>query len=472
MVLCGVGCMRRIGDVFIAVCMVLIAGSFGGLLYLGANVDGKVSAAAALVLLTAMIVVSAVRVRSNDRAAFDAQIADLSNSTADLARQVADTVRRFNAMEGRVDGALGRVREAVEPMATEMGELGGLVRQIAEMVADHATALQEAGAIEAPSTAPRLAVVPAVAPEAVPVAARAEAPEVQPEAPSKPTSARGAAFGSRHFRGLSHEAIVELIGKAADANRIELYLQPIVALPQRAVRYYEALSRLRGEDGDVVPAGDFIDVAESAGLLPKLDNLLVFRCVQVLRRLQLKNREVGLFCNVGAPTLSDSVFFRQFLDFMEANRALAKTLIFEITQKAYRAFGPTEHEAMAALAERGFRFSIDNLADLRMDPKDLAAHWIRFLKVPAALLLDPGAAAHSDIHANDLADLLARFGVDLIAERVEDEGTVADLLDYDVRYGQGFVFSRPRPVRAEALQGTPLAEARYAPAELAPTGTG
>jgi cyclic-di-GMP phosphodiesterase TipF (flagellum assembly factor) len=61
---------------------------------------------------------------------------------------------------------------------------------------------------------------------------------------------------------------------------------------------------------------------------------------------------------------------------------------------------------------------------------------------------------HSDIDPEDLADLLARSGVDLIAERVETEATVVDLLDYDVRFGQGFLFSPPRPVRAEALQGT------------------
>src|SRR5665213_4006894 len=84
----------------------------------------------------------------------------------------------------------------------------------------------------------------------------------------------------------SRDAIVDLIGKAVDANRIDLYLQPVVTLPQRKVRYYEALSRLRTEDGDVVPAVEFIDIAESAGLMPRIDNLLLFRCVQVTRRLQ------------------------------------------------------------------------------------------------------------------------------------------------------------------------------------------
>jgi cyclic-di-GMP phosphodiesterase TipF (flagellum assembly factor) len=279
------------------------------------------------------------------------------------------------------------------------------------------------------------------------------------------------------FRGLTREGIVELIGKAVDANRIDLYLQPIVTLPQRKVRYYEALSRLRTEEGDIITASDFIEYAESVGLMPKIDNLLLFRCVQVMRRLQLKSRDVGLFCNVSATTLSDPSFFRQFLDFMDANRALAPALMFEFTQSAYRAFGPIEHESLAALAERGFRFSMDHVSDLRMEPTELAERSFRFLKVPAKLLLNPAATSQSDIHPADLADLLARSGIDLIAERIESESMVVDLLDYDVRFGQGFLFSAPRPVRAEVLQSAAGAAGASKPAgelpsELVATGTG
>jgi len=295
-------------------------------------------------------------------------------------------------------------------------------------------------------------------------------PPPPPPPPAAPASSESGAAVASHFRGLSREQIVAVIDKAADAHRIDLYLQPVVTLPQRKVRYYEALSRLRTEDGDIVPAGEFIDIAESAGLMPRIDNLLLFRCVQVTRRLQLKNRDIGVFCNVCGLTLSDPVYFRHFLDFMDANRALSGALILEFTQKAYRAFGPIEHESLAALAERGFRFSMDHVADLRMEPKELADRWFRFLKVPAALLLNPAFAAKSDIHQGDLADLLARSGIDLIAERVETESNVVDLLDFDVRFGQGFLFSPPRPVRPESLQGTPAAT--QAAGELAATGTG
>lgn len=449
--------MRRISAIFIAVCMVLIAGSVGAVLYLALNVDARSSAIVALAVLTGMAFYNTVSNRLRDRGDLGDQIADLSRGTGDLARQVAEIARRLNAMETRVESNVNRARGAVDPIAAEIGELGGLVRQIADTVAAHETALQGQGALPAR---------PAPA-----------APGSNADAPLA-LSENDAITGARRFKGLSREGIGELIGRAADANRIDLYLQPIVTLPQRKVRYYEALSRLRTEEGDIIPAGDFIDYAEAVGLMPKIDNLLVFRCVQVTRRLQLKSRDVGVFCNISASTLTDATFFKQFLDFMEANRALSNALMFEFTQAAYRNFGPMEHESLAALAERGFRFSMDHVADLRMEPKELAGRSFRFLKVPAKLLLNRTANAQSDIHPEDLADLLARAGIDLIAEHIESEPVVLDLLDYDVRFGQGFLFSPPRPVRAEALQGSaadadkPLAgdgQSELAAADL-PTG--
>jgi len=187
-------------------------------------------------------------------------------------------------------------------------------------------------------------------------------------------------------------------------------------------------------------------------LMPAIDNLLVFRCVQVVRRLSTKNREVGLFCNISASTLVNGLVFQELTDFLQANRALSPYLVFEFSQFAVRAMGPIEQECLATLAELGFRFSMDHVADLRVEPRELGERGFRFIKVPAALLLSR-VAATGDIHPADFSDLLGRFGIDLIAERIEGESTVVDLLDYDVRFGQGFLFSPPRPVRAEVLQG-------------------
>jgi EAL domain-containing protein (putative c-di-GMP-specific phosphodiesterase class I) len=233
------------------------------------------------------------------------------------------------------------------------------------------------------------------------------------------------------------------------------------------VRYYEALARVRLADGELVAKADFLPAAAAGGLMPQIDNLMLFRCVQVARRLMGKNRDVGLFCNIAASTLVDAEIFPQFTEFLDANRVIAPLLFFEFTQAACRAFGPIENESLAALSGCGFRFAMDQVTDLKLEPRELADRGFRFVKAPAALLLNRHGARLGDIHAADLTGLLLRF--ELIADKIENEATVVDLLDYDVRYGQGYLFSQPRPLRAEILQAAPTPRAATA-ASATPTG--
>ncbi len=62
------------------------------------------------------------------------------------------------------------------------------------------------------------------------------------------------------------------------------------------------------------------------------------------------------------------------------------------------------------------------------------------------------------VAAEDFKKLLGRHGLNLIAERVEDEKTVVQLLEYGVDFAQGYLFGEPRAVRDEVLKETPAAE--------------
>ncbi len=445
--------MVRISAIFIAICMVLIAASIGFVVYSRFGLTGAESAVAALCVLMALAVYNAVAARKHDRIEASNQLANLARGSGDLARQLAEFGRRLGAMEVKVDSVIDRALATAQPLAAEIEELSTLVKQLADSVAAHETALaserngaRQAAAAAAVPAASAPAAGPAQETAPAPSAAVAAAPSSAPVAAPAPVERKIAAFA-----GLDRNGIIAVVRSAIQASKIELHLQPVVTLPQRKVRYYEALSRLKADNGDLVPAGDFLSYAEAGALMPKLDNLSVLRCVQVVRRLLLKNRDIGLFCNLSGATLTDASF-PQFLEFVEANRAIAPALAFEFTQSAVRAMGPIEHESLAALADRGFLFSMDNLTDLRVDARELNERGFRFVKAPAVLLFNRVGAASTDIHPADFSDLLGRFGIDLIAGRIESESTVVDLLDYDVRFGQGFLFSPPRPVRAEALQ--------------------
>ena len=428
--------MLRLGAIFVVLCMVLIAASIGAALYLFFGLKSSESLIVAVAVLTGLATYNTVTSRVRDRSDVGDQIADLSRGTGDLARQVAELGRRTAALEGQagriIDGAAEKTRAATEAVTGELAELGTLVKQLAETVALHEIKFAGAKDFSAQNfSAP---------------AKRADSP------PAQAVTANDEAITAEAVPD-SRAEIIATIRDAIDAGRVDLYLQPIVTLPQRKVRFYEAFTRLRTGDGVTLQPADFLEAAEAGGLMARIDKLLLFRSVQVVRRLQLKNREIGLFCNIAASTLNDKELFPEILTFMDANRALASSLMLELRQSTLRAMGPLETESLAALRELGFRFSMDQVTDLRMEPRDLGERGIRYVKIAAAFLLGEAASAGSDIHAADLSDLLGRFGISLIAERIEGEAQVVDLLEYDVRFGQGFLFSQPRPVRAEAMRG-------------------
>ena len=443
--------MIRISTIFIAICMVLVAASLGLVLHAMAGFNSSEAAIVALTALTFLILYNAVSMRLRDRSDVGYQIADLSRGTADLARQVAEFGRRLAAVEGRVVSANSTGADRIQSVVGEINELGVLVKQLAVSVANHDDALSSGVTAASPAPAASAAAEPQIelplSKEEAPAA-----PAAKPVAAAPPASAPVATTAASPSR--NQPQLLAAIKNAVEENRLDIYLQPMVTLPQRKVRFYEAVTRLRDDKDQILVADDFIPTAEAGGLIGKIDHVVMLRCIQVLRRLMVRNKDVGVFCNVSAATLGNPASFAQCLDFLEANRALAPSFVLEFKQATFRNLGPTETEHLAALSQRGYRFSIDHVTDLRVEPRELADRGVRFIKVPAALLLDPRQSSTSDIHPSDLSDLLGRFGIDLIAERIEGERAVVDLLDYDVRFGQGFLFAPPRPLRPEGASAT------------------
>jgi cyclic-di-GMP phosphodiesterase TipF (flagellum assembly factor) len=266
-----------------------------------------------------------------------------------------------------------------------------------------------------------------------------------------------------YLETLAEPDLLETIRASLEENRVDLYLQPIVSLPQRKLRYYEALSRLRAEDGSVIMPAQYIKVAAPAGLMSVVDNLLLFRCVQIVRRLTQKNRDVGVFCNISGDTLTDAEFFPQFLEYMQHNRDLAGQIVFEFDQAAVARAGAKGEENLAFLARLGFALSMDHVETLAVDFARLKRTGFRHLKVRATTLMGGMGEARAAVGPEDFKKLLERHGLNLIVERVEDEKTVVQLLDYGVDFAQGFLFGEPRAVRDDAVKTTDKADPSIIP---------
>jgi cyclic-di-GMP phosphodiesterase, flagellum assembly factor TipF len=254
------------------------------------------------------------------------------------------------------------------------------------------------------------------------------------------------------------------LASALSSDRLELCLQPIVTLPQRKPRGYNASLRLKGENGDVQTDTDLRRIAVATGLQPELDKVLVERAIQVLRVLRARNKETVVCCAVAGHSLHNADFMARLESLVRSDEKLAQAVVLEISHADYRTLDPVISETCASLQRIGVSLGLSGLPDLRLDVGALLERRILQVRVSAAMLQQAAEQGGriADIHPADLAELLQRKGIDLLVNDVNAEQTVLDLLDQGVPMAQGSVFGAARPVRPEILAPKAVANAPQA----------
>ncbi len=356
--------------------------------------------AGALVVLAGALVHDVVTRLERERKAAR-RLARLNDRVEELAHLLE---QRFAAEPGAQSDGGGRYDAVMQ----EVRLLQSLVARLTERRAPRPPA---ASAERRPAPAPSAAAPSATAPSAA--------------APSAP---------------MDDAAVLEAVRDALKADRIDVYLQPIVSLPQRKHRFYEVFSRVRAADGQQIMPDRYLDIAEREGLIATIDNLQLVRCVQLIRETERRQHAIGFFANISAATLADAEFMRQFLNMMAQNHALVPKLVFELSQHALSAGGAVTMGILSQLARLGFRFSMDQVTDLAIDVDRLLRHEFRCIKLDRALVLDPANAER----IRELRRRCAADGIDLIVEKIETENQLVEVLDTGFDFGQGYLFGEPR----------------------------
>ena len=255
---------------------------------------------------------------------------------------------------------------------------------------------------------------------------------------------------------LSENDMLDIIRDALRQNRVDLYLQPIVSLPQRKHRYFECFSAVRNAQGAVITPDRYIEIAKKSGLIKAIDNMLLFRCIQLVKKIQKHDYATSFFCNVSPTTRADREFFQEFREFLERNEEMAPNIVFEFSQADIAAHPEEVIEDVQRLSEVGYRFCMDQIVDLDFDAEALAELGFNFVKVEVRTLL-PKESIGEDALSERIIGLKRRLdstGIDLIVEKIETEQMLLELLDYNIDFGQGYLFGEPR--KSQEPPDTPL----------------
>ena len=384
-----------------------------------------------------------------------------AQSLTELNRLLGDVLRDQRKLE---DDML-QLRATLANLATapqqDVGDVVNEVKVLQKLIEQLYGARTAKGAAKPTGVKPATAAAPqakaksplpptAGPPKVVPLDEPMMATPAAPSTPATPAAAGSASLPMPPIAyDLAEDEILDALRDGLRENGVELALQPIVTLPQRKRRFFECFSRVRISDGRVLTPEQYLDLAERHGLVTAIDNMQLFRCIQILRRIRKSNAGVGFFLNISHHTLADRDFFREFINLMAQNAELAPAIVFEFSQRAMELADDALLRDLDRLAQLGYRFSLDQVTHFDLNPAQLSRHHFRFMKIEAERLIAAARAGALGDDPEEFKRMLDSFAIDLVADHIESEPMLLELLDMHLDFGQGYLFGEPRIARAE-----------------------
>ncbi|MFT3905547.1 MAG: EAL domain-containing protein [Steroidobacteraceae bacterium] len=239
------------------------------------------------------------------------------------------------------------------------------------------------------------------------------------------------------------------VTRAIEEDRLELFGQPIKLVTPDAQRapFVELLVRLRGDDGKLVPPGEFIPAAERYNVITAIDRWVVSRAVKLVRERARPDQPPPflLALNISGGSLSERTFLDEVLALVEEPH-VARCLCFEITETAVITTMSQAVTFMRELKSRGCRFALDDFGSGLSSFHYLKTLPVDFLKIDGQFVGNIPSDAVDRSMVVAISQVGRALGIATIAEKVETQEVLDLLGKLGVDYAQGYHIARPGPL--------------------------
>ena len=233
------------------------------------------------------------------------------------------------------------------------------------------------------------------------------------------------------------ELWISQIRLALDNDRFELHAQPIVNLATSAVIQHELLLRMRDDADELVPPSAFLPTAERCGLIAEIDRWVITEAVE------LAARGAVVAVNLSAASAGDPRVLALIERQLRRHVAEPGNLVFEITETAVMQDMDRATRFAERLVALGCRLSLDDFGTGFASFTYLKRLPVQYLKIDIDFVRDVARSQRDMFVVRAIVALANDFGLQTIAEGVENRHTAEVLRDLGVTYAQGYLFGRP-----------------------------
>ncbi len=237
-----------------------------------------------------------------------------------------------------------------------------------------------------------------------------------------------------------------IIDEALREDRVEVFYQPIINVSESKFKAAEALVRIRQKNGEIIPPGEFISIAEENGQIIQLGIRVLEKVCQLLstgeaQKYGLEQVEI----NVSAAQFDHENPAKHVIELIEQYQIDPSQINLEITETAAGENRDIMIQNMEKLIDKGVTFSLDDFGTGRSNIDYFVNMPVRTIKFDYTFTR--GFFVNEKIKhvLTGMVDIIHKMNLSVVVEGIETKEQMEVMKAMNVEFIQGFYYSRPIP---------------------------
>lgn len=233
----------------------------------------------------------------------------------------------------------------------------------------------------------------------------------------------------------------KMLVSAIEEKRVVPYFQPIVSAANGEIICHELLCRIE-VDGEMMPAAEFIETAERLGIVSKLDCILMEK---LFEKMQTESYEGMIFVNLSPRSLIMQEFIPTVIRLTHTYGIAHDRVVFELTERETVRNVSLLETFVTVLKLEGFKFAIDDFGAGFSSFQYVRRLPIDYVKIDGDFIREMLKDTKDFAFVKTLAVLAKEFGIQTIAEYIENEELFSAIGELGIDFGQGYHLGPPSP---------------------------
>ena len=231
---------------------------------------------------------------------------------------------------------------------------------------------------------------------------------------------------------------------AIEREQLRAYYQPKLNLKTRQITGFEALIRWHHPARGIIYPGEFVELAEDTGLIVPIGEWMLREACSQLHKWQTRfalPQPLTMNVNLSVKQLVDPSLVEHVKAILDESGVLPSTLNLELTETALMTNLDGAKTALADLRRLGIRLKLDDFGTGYSSLGYLGALHFDSLKIDRGFVQRMASDIESHAIVESIVKLAHALGMTLVAEGIEREEHIEELLRMGCEVGQGFYFS-------------------------------